>query len=116
MPGAGEIDDVLGAAERFALRRKTRTTIEYVLLSGINDSQEDARRLSSFTSGKPFKINLIPFNEWEGCEFRRPTENAIERFIKILLPKAPAVTVRRSQGNDIGAACGQLRMIRGRKG
>ena len=115
MPAAGEIDEVLDAAERFAVRRKTRTTLEYVLLSGINDSREDAMRLSSMTAGRPFKINLIPFNEWEGCGFTRPSEKTIERFIKILLPKAPAVTVRRSQGNDISAACGQLRMNKKRQ-
>ncbi|MBN2072123.1 MAG: 23S rRNA (adenine(2503)-C(2))-methyltransferase RlmN [Candidatus Krumholzibacteriota bacterium] len=114
MPAAGDVNEVLDAAERFAVRRKTRTTLEYILISGINDSREDALALSSMTEGRPFKINLIPFNEWNGCPFRRPSEKAIDSFIKLLLPRAPAVTVRRSQGNDIDAACGQLRMRRKR--
>ena len=109
MPGAGGLHETVAAAERFARERRSRVTLEYVLIDGVNDSVEDAARLSSMTAGKPFKINLIPFNEWEGCPFRRPSEKRMEEFIRILLPKAPAVTVRRSQGNDIGAACGQLR-------
>ncbi len=109
MPSSGSIEEVLDAAEHFAVVRKSRATIEYVLISGVNDSPEDASRLSAMTAGRPFKINLIPFNEWEGCDFRRPSEDRIEEFIRILLPKAPAVTLRRSQGRDIGAACGQLR-------
>ena len=112
MPAAGGLHKTLDAAEHFAAARKTRTTIEYVLLADVNDTREDARRLSALTTGRPFKINLIPFNEWKGCEFRRPSEKAVNDFIRILLPKAPAVTVRRSQGNDISAACGQLRMRR----
>ncbi|MCU0640238.1 MAG: 23S rRNA (adenine(2503)-C(2))-methyltransferase RlmN [Candidatus Krumholzibacteria bacterium] len=110
MPGAGGLHETVAAAERFARARKSRTTLEYVLIEDVNDSPEDAARLSAMTAGKPFKINLIPFNEWEGCPFRRPSEKRLEEFIRILLPKAPAVTVRRSQGNDISAACGQLRM------
>jgi len=89
-----------------------RATLEYVLIEGVNDSPEDARLLASMTSGRPFKINIIPFNEWEGCDLRRPGDETIDGFIKILLPTAPAVTVRRSQGGDIGAACGQLRAAR----
>ncbi len=84
-------------------------TIEYVLIANVNDSPEDALRLAALTTGKPFKINLIPFNEWDGCPHRRPSEERIERFMAPLLPTAPAVTVRRSQGIDISAACGQLR-------
>ncbi len=112
MPASRGIDDTLAAAQEFARARKTRVTIEYVLIAEINDSVEDARRLASLTAGRPFKINLIPFNEWDGCPYRRPSEERIERFLAPLLPSAPAVTVRRSQGSDIGAACGQLRWRR----
>lgn len=112
MPAAAGIAETLAAAEDYAINRKMRTTLEYVLIAGANDSPEDARGLASLTSGRPFKINIIPFNEWEGCELRRPDEDTIDRFIEILLPSAPAVTVRRSQGGDIGAACGQLRANR----
>jgi 23S rRNA (adenine2503-C2)-methyltransferase len=112
MPAARSIDETLGAAAEFAHARKTRVTIEYVLIEGVNDTQEDARRLAGLTAAKPFKLNLIPFNEWDGCTFRRPSDKRIEDFIAPLLPRAPAVTVRRSQGGDIHAACGQLRMRR----
>jgi 23S rRNA (adenine2503-C2)-methyltransferase len=109
MPGAAGIEETLSAAERFAEKKGIRTTLEYVLIEGANDTDEDARLLSSMTSGRPFKINIIPLNGWEDCGMRRPTEERLDRFIGILLPKAPAVTVRRSQGNEIGAACGQLK-------
>ncbi len=108
MPASGDLYETLNAAEHFALKRKTRVTLEYVLISDVNDRDEDARRLVSLTAGRPFKINLIPLNEWSGCGFERPSEERIERFIRLLLPRAPAVTVRRSRGTDISAACGQL--------
>lgn len=112
MPGASEIGTILEAAEYFAKVRKTRVTLEYILIKDINDTPDDAERLSNLTKGKPFKINLIPFNEWEGSEFKRPDEDRINAFISRLLPRAPAVTVRRSMGQDIQAACGQLRAKR----
>jgi 23S rRNA (adenine2503-C2)-methyltransferase len=112
MPAARNLDETLAAALEFALARGTRVTIEYVLIENVNDTPEDARRLTELTAARPFKINLIPFNEWEGCALRRPSEERIESFIALLLPRAPAVTVRRSQGADICAACGQLRLRR----
>jgi 23S rRNA (adenine2503-C2)-methyltransferase len=112
MPAAYDIAPTLAASEEFASVRKTRVTLEYVLISGVNDTPDDARRLAELTSGKPFKINIIPFNEWDGCPYKTPAEESLERFVQILLPKAPAVTVRRSQGGDINAACGQLSLRR----
>ncbi len=108
MPGAAGIRETLSSSARFAVSKGTRTTLEYVILEGINDSDKDARRLSDLTAGRPFKINIIPFNPWKGCPLKRPSEKRLERFVELLLPKAPAVTVRRSRGEDIGAACGQL--------
>ena len=118
MPAASGIADTLAAAEEFALAGRTRVTLEYVLIAGLNDTAADAGRLAAMTTGRPFKINLIPFNEWPGCPHRSPGEERIESFVRLLLPTAPAVTVRRSQGADINAACGQLRMkhIRKRRG
>ena len=110
MPSASGITETMEAAEEFGRNRRTLVTLEYVLISGLNDTESDARRLASMTSGKPFKINLIPFNEWDDCPHRRPDDNRIERFVRLLLPTAPAVTVRRSQGVDINAACGQLKL------
>ncbi len=112
MPAAADIEETLAASEEYAVSRKMRATLEYVLIAGENDSPEEARSLAAMTSGRPFKINIIPFNEWKGCALKRPAEETIDRFIEILLPTAPAVTVRRSQGGDIGAACGQLRAER----
>ena len=112
MPRAAGVEETLDAAEGFARSRKGRVTVEYVLIAGVNDSAEEARRLASLTSRRPFKINVIPFNEWEGSPFSRPSDEAVDRFVSALLPEAPAVTVRRSQGGGIGAACGQLRARR----
>lgn len=109
MPAAFGIEETLAAAQWFAEVRRMRATLEYVLIDGVNDSTGDARALARMTRGRPFKINLIPLNEWAGCPLRRPSEERIERFVSALLPIAPAVTVRRSQGADIDAACGQLR-------
>ncbi len=108
MPTAYDLFETLDAGEAFAARRKTRVTLEYVLIAGINDSNEDASRLAALTAGRPFKINLIPFNEWEGSPLKTPTEQRLDHFIGLLLPQTPAVTVRRSRGRDINAACGQL--------
>jgi 23S rRNA (adenine2503-C2)-methyltransferase len=108
MPQSLSIGETLSAARRFARERDTRVTLEYVLIDDVNDTADDAQRLAALTAGGPFKINLIPFNEWQGCPYRRPSEERIDAFIHILLPRAPAVTVRRSQGRDICAACGQL--------
>jgi len=108
MPRAAPIADTLSAAAQFAAARRSRVTLEYVLIESLNDTADDARRLVELTAGRPFKINLIPFNEWEGCDFRAPSEDRLDAFVAALLPRAPAVTVRRSQGRDIGAACGQL--------
>jgi 23S rRNA (adenine2503-C2)-methyltransferase len=109
MPRAHDLFDTLAAGEAFATARKTRVTLEYVIIRGVNDSNEDAARLAALTAGRPFKINLIPFNEWEGCPFKAPSETRLDQFITLLLPGTPAVTVRRSRGRDICAACGQLR-------
>ena len=112
MPAAADIEPTLEAAADYARSRNMRTTLEYVLIAGVNDSTDDAGKLASLPSGGPFKINVIPFNEWDGCPFRRPDDDTIDRFVGELLPRAPAVTVRRSQGGDISAACGQLRADR----
>lgn len=83
-------------------------TLEYTLMEGVGDSPDDARRLSRLMARFPSKVNLIPFNPWPGAPFRRPSEAAVEAFRRILEEKHHRVTVRRSRGQDIGAACGQL--------
>jgi 23S rRNA (adenine2503-C2)-methyltransferase len=84
-------------------------TFEYVLLEGVNDSVEDARRLVRLLKGIRAKINLIPFNDWEGSGFARPPLPRILAFQAVLLEHGITATIRWSKGEDIGAACGQLR-------
>jgi 23S rRNA (adenine2503-C2)-methyltransferase len=97
------------ALDAYPVRSRERITVEYVLLDGINDSAEDARRLSDFCVGFPHSINLIPFNEHAASEFRAPTEEVVETFARALLDHRRSVlTVRRSRGREVGAACGQL--------
>lgn len=110
MPKASRypIDELLDAARYFVRNNGRRVTIEYVLLSGVNTSDEDADQLGGLIKGSPFKLNLIPFNPGRSDEFSQITEREIQRFVKRLLPVAPALMVRRSRGTDIDAACGQL--------
>ncbi len=83
-------------------------TIEYLLIDGVGDSLEDARRLSRMLARFPAKVNLIPFNPWPGAPFHRPSERAIQAFCEYLKSRHHRVTIRHSRGQDIGAACGQL--------
>ena len=85
-----------------------RFTIEYLMIEGVGDSIEDAKELSRLLAHFPAKVNLIPFNPWEGCAFRRPEQAKIQRFYEYLKSKNHIVTIRESRGQDIGAACGQL--------
>jgi len=82
---------------------------EYVMLEDVNDSVEDARALARLLRGVKAKVNLIPFNDWEGSHFRRPPLPRILAFQGILLDAGLTTTVRWSKGEDIGAACGQLK-------
>jgi 23S rRNA (adenine2503-C2)-methyltransferase len=89
-------------------RSGRRVTFEYILIEGINDSIGDAAKLVRLVAQLPCKINLIPYNPIGPGRFKRPSPDRIERFADHLRPRVPAVTVRYSQGVDIGAACGQL--------
>ena len=103
------IEELLQACRRFPVAFRQRITFEYVLLEGINDGAEDARRLVRLLKGIRAKINLIPFNDWEGSGFQRPPLQRILGFQAILLERGVRATVRWSKGEDIGAACGQLK-------
>ncbi|HET9933083.1 MAG TPA: 23S rRNA (adenine(2503)-C(2))-methyltransferase RlmN, partial [Polyangiaceae bacterium] len=101
--------DVHAALCRFPLRPRERITIEYVLLAGVNDSDADAERLAEFCEAFSHHINLIPFNDHAGSPFRAPSEARLNLFAKALLARRrTVVSVRRSRGSDIQAACGQL--------
>jgi 23S rRNA (adenine2503-C2)-methyltransferase len=102
------IADVIDACKRFPLKRRDRITFEYVLLAGVNDSVEAARSLARLLSGIKSKVNLIPLNEAAGIPFERPSEEAVDRFARTLAERGATVSVRKSRGRDIRAACGQL--------
>ena len=78
-------------------------------MKGINDTPEDARRLAELLRPVKAKINLIPYNTYEGSPFECPDESVISRFQEILIDAHYTVMIRRSKGRDISAACGQLR-------
>ena len=86
-----------------------RITFEYVMLDGVNDSDDDARRLIKLIDGIPAKINLIPFNEWPGAPYKRSSNNRIRAFADIIYNAGYASPVRKPRGEDIMAACGQLK-------
>ncbi|MEO1025495.1 MAG: 23S rRNA (adenine(2503)-C(2))-methyltransferase RlmN [Pseudomonadota bacterium] len=86
-----------------------RITFEYVMLKGVNDSDEDARRLLQLIKGIPSKINLIPFNEWPGAPYKRSDWKRIKAFADIIYKAGYASPIRTPRGEDIMAACGQLK-------
>ncbi len=91
------------------LSNSERITFEYVMLKGVNDSDEDAHRLVKLIDGIPAKINLIPFNEWPGAPYERSSGNRIHAFADIIYKAGYASPVRKPRGEDIMAACGQLK-------
>jgi len=102
------LHDLLDACRRFPLKRRNRITFEYVLLRGVNDSLDDARRLVRLLAGIKAKVNLLPLNEAPGLPYSRPSDARVDRFAGILANHHVAVMVRKSRGRDIRAACGQL--------
>jgi 23S rRNA (adenine2503-C2)-methyltransferase len=99
---------ILDACRRFPLKNRSRITFEYVLLDGVNDTPEDARRLVKLLAGIKAKVNLIPLNPAPGIAYDRPSDERVDRFAKILADRYVTVSVRKSRGRDIRAACGQL--------
>jgi 23S rRNA (adenine2503-C2)-methyltransferase len=102
------VADIIAACRRFPLKRRSRITFEYVMLSGVNDRPEDARRLAKLLGDVRSKVNLIPLNAAVGIPFARPSDEAVDRFGQILAEHGVSVSVRKSRGRDIRAACGQL--------
>jgi len=102
------MQDVIEACKRFPLSKRRRIMFEYVMLAGINDSDEDARKLVKVLSGVKAKVNLLPLNAAPGIPFERPSDERINKFARILADKGLMVSVRKSRGRDIRAACGQL--------
>jgi len=102
------LQELMECCRSLPIPRRKRITFEYVLLRGVNDSVEDARRLCDLLRGVRCKVNVIPFNPHEGSPYQRPSELAIEGFQQVLHSHGVQVNVRRPRGDDIQAACGQL--------
>jgi len=102
------LDTLLDACREFSLPKRKKITFEYVLLKGINDSDQDAVKLARLLHGIPAKINLLPCNEAPELPFTKPNRQRIDSFQDILKRKGYTVLVRSSRGADISAACGQL--------
>ncbi|MGH8703490.1 MAG: 23S rRNA (adenine(2503)-C(2))-methyltransferase RlmN [Burkholderiales bacterium] len=103
------IRELLAACLRYLTRApRDFVTFEYVMLSGVNDSVGQARELAGLVSDVPCKVNLIPFNPFAGVEYSRSSPEAIARFRDVLMQAGLVATVRKTRGDDIAAACGQL--------
>jgi 23S rRNA (adenine2503-C2)-methyltransferase len=109
-----DLKALLDACRQFPVSRRSRITFEYVMLSGVNDSVEDARRLARLLSGIRGKVNLLPLNEAPGIPFTRPDDDHVNTFARVLAQRGVRVSVRKSRGRDIRAACGQLIVEGGR--
>jgi len=102
------LERLLDAWARYPLMPRRKITFEYIIIKGANDSEEDAKRLARLLKPIPAKINLIPFNTFEGSDFERPEEHVILTFREILNKNNYTAVIRHSKGQDISAACGQL--------
>jgi len=103
------LEDLLEACKRYPCPNRKRITFEYILIAGVNDSLEDAGKLAGLLNSVRCKINLIPFNEHPESDFRRPDASRIDAFRDVLVAHRFTAMVRESKGDDIMAACGQLR-------
>jgi 23S rRNA (adenine2503-C2)-methyltransferase len=102
------LKELLDACRRFPVKRRDRITFEYVMLKDVNDTDEDARRLVRLLNGIRAKVNLLPLNEAAGIPYERPSDARVNRFAQIVAERGVTVSVRKSRGRDIRAACGQL--------
>ena len=104
------LEQLLGSLRNdVKLRNSERVTFEYVMLDGINDTTQDAHRLVRLLQGLPSKINLIPFNNWTGSQYKRSSSNRIKAFRDIIIKSRLPSPIRKPRGEDIMAACGQLK-------
>ena len=102
------LKELLEACRRFPVKRRERITFEYVMLKDVNDTDDDARRLVRLLNGIRAKVNLLPLNEAAGIPYERPSDARVNRFAQIVAERGVVVSVRKSRGRDIRAACGQL--------
>ncbi|MGD8566498.1 MAG: 23S rRNA (adenine(2503)-C(2))-methyltransferase RlmN [Gammaproteobacteria bacterium] len=102
------IADLIAACKRYVGSDRRRITVEYVMLDGVNDSEQHARELVRLLKDVPAKVNLIPFNPFPATQYRRSPDPAINRFRDILMQHDLTTITRKTRGDDIDAACGQL--------
>lgn len=104
------LEKLIAACHRFMQKRpaRSRLTIEYVMLAGVNDTQQHASELIKLLDGLPVLINLIPFNPFPGSGYRTSSNNAVRRFQDVLMKASITTVIRKTRGDDIDAACGQL--------
>ncbi|MCF8056130.1 MAG: 23S rRNA (adenine(2503)-C(2))-methyltransferase RlmN [Desulfocapsa sp.] len=102
------LEELLQACRDFPMAKRKRIMFEYILLKGINDSDEDAHKLTNLLRGIPCKVNLLTYNESPGIPYQSPSRNRIYAFQKIVRDGGYSVFIRSSRGEDISAACGQL--------
>ncbi|MFC1854924.1 23S rRNA (adenine(2503)-C(2))-methyltransferase RlmN [Thermodesulfobacteriota bacterium] len=103
------IKELIDACRKLPMKKRARITFEYVLISGVNDSVDDAKKLTKLLSGMKCKINLIPFNEHPEIGLKSPSEVSVRKFQTYLISKNFTAILRKSRGRDISAACGQLK-------
>ena len=103
------LNEVLSAGNAYALATGRRVTYEYILIGGVNDTEEHARQLAKILAGQLCNVNLIPINPVDERNFSRPTRNAVQKFFHFLDTHSISATVRKEFGASINAACGQLR-------
>ena len=106
---AYKIEEVMDAVKYYISKTNRRVTFEYILLKGVNDTEECAKELSTLLRGINCYVNLIPYNETENIEFKRSTSSQIGIFYDILKKNSINVTIRKEFGSNVSAACGQLR-------
>jgi 23S rRNA (adenine2503-C2)-methyltransferase len=104
------IETLLSACDYYSSHKKQRLTFEYILISDVNDSDEQAHLLARHVHRLSAKVNLIPYNSVSGLPWTRPSEKRQEKFLSILRAEGTPATLRREKGHDIDAACGQLRL------
>jgi 23S rRNA (adenine2503-C2)-methyltransferase len=102
------LEKLLQACRDYPMAKRKRIMFEYILLKGVNDSDEEAHELARILHGIPCKINLLPYNESPGLPFKSPSRNRVYAFQKIVRDAGYSVFIRTSRGEDISAACGQL--------
>jgi 23S rRNA (adenine2503-C2)-methyltransferase len=100
---------VVAAADAYFQKTGRQVTFEYVLLRGVNDGAEEAHALAALLVARKAHVNLIPYNPVEGLPFERPSPAAIQRFVEIVRARGVSISVRKTKGREIDAACGQLR-------